>query len=255
MAKCYFDFHYNKPIHMENLIFKPQRTQQEQSEPKVFAKYNLGDIVVLRSFATHCIKVGKEFHFKESAPINVSPFMVIIRADRNEKAYRVDSRQSQDFVRYRCMWYDPNKGDFQEDVFFESLLFRIASYQDIQTREDLKKQEELLFGKTCMFRTREFEMSKVFPEKQPYNRFREVVNFIPPDLIVTGFKTAQDLGSDGKHDKPIVWRNEKQEVIRYDFEHRIVCQWYSTSQGKFIKKDFIPHALSFAEIILNIAEV
>lgn len=237
---------------MENLIFKPQRGIQET---KIFAKYNLGDVVVLRSFATHCTKVGEEYHFKATAPINVSPFMVIVRADRNEKVYAEDKRQQKDFVRYRCMWYDPNKGDFQEEIFFESLLFRIASYQDIQTREDFKKREDLLFGKTCIFRTRGFEMNKVFPEKQPYNRFREVVNFIPPDLIVTGFKTSQDLGSAGKYDKPFVWRNEKQDVIRYDFEDRIVCQWYSTAQGKFLKKDFIPHVLAFAEILPNFVEV
>ena len=235
---------------MENRIFNPYPNEGA----KVFAKYNLGDVVVLRSFATHCLRVGGEFHFKESAPINVSPFMMIVRADRNEKEHRTDDRQSQDFVRYRCMWYDPNKGEFQEEVFFESLLFRIISYQNLKLHTSLVEHEKLLYGKTCIFRTREFEMRKVFPENQRFNRFREVVNFIPPDLIVAGFKIAKDIGEDKKYSEDIIFYDKNNNVIRYDEKNRIICEWYSTSQGKFLKKDFIPQVLSFANIMTNFVE-
>lgn len=237
---------------MEQKIINPNDHSADKA-----ARYNLGDIVVLKSFATHCSKVGNEFHFKATAPINISPFMVIVRADRNEKNYRTDDKQSQDFVRYRCMWYDPNKGDFQEEVFFESLLFRVRTYDKVHVPkkdDEITEEEKLLFGKTALFRTREFEMSKVFPEHNPYNRFREIVNFIPPDLTVAGFKQAYDLREDGTKKQPFVYLNRNKEVIRYDYEHRVVCQWYSTAQGKFLKKDFIPHVLEYMPMSPNFVE-
>jgi len=230
---------------MEQRIFNPHN-------PEEFAKYNLGDIVVLRSFATHCKKVGDKFHFDTTAPINVSPFMVIIRADRNEKNFRTDKFKRSDFVRYRCMWYDPNKGDFQEAVFFEGTLMLVQAYNGKYNSEKQNIEKLFVYGDTANFRTRYFEMSKVFPEYNPYNRFREVVNFIPPDLTIGGFKIAKDMNSEGKHIISIKLNLKKGDaVVRYDCEERVLGQWYSTAQGKFLKRDFIPYTLEFVEIMTN----
>jgi len=216
------------------------------------AKFNLGDIVVLKSFAIYSHKIKDKFHFDQTAPINVSPFMIVIRADLNTSNYRTDCFQSQDFVRYRCIWYSPSKGDFQEDVFFESLLMRVKSYKEESSESSKSLCDVFKYGEAAIFRTRDLEMSKVFPEHNPHGRFKEVANFIPPDLVIAGVKIAKDIDKDGKERKIILKENDK--VNRYDCEHRIIGRWFSTTQGKFLKKDFIPHALEAMKINANFEE-
>lgn len=230
---------------MSSKIKNPKNPEQE-------AKFNLGDIVVLKSFAIYSHKIKDKFHFDQTAPINVSPFMIVIRADLNTSNFRTDDFQSQDFIRYRCMWYNPSKGDFQEEVFFESLLMRVKSYNDNLFESSKSLSEEFKYGDAAIFRTRDFEMSKVFPEHNPHGRFKEVANFIPPDLVVSGIKIAKDIDKDGKEKKISLEENGK--VHRYDCENRIIGRWFSTTQGKFLKRDFIPHALEAMEIKANFEE-
>lgn len=209
-------------------------------------KYKIGDIVTLKS---HPLLYN--LRIKGDGKL-VPPFMIVknIKVDSPNKKLKCEELDLKiaERIKYTCVWFDDNRTEFKEAIFYESML---KSYKKIYIeRKDGKLEEKPLdylslidevdnykvpkykFGKVVCFRTKKFEIFKKrdsikFVTKR--NKRKEIVtvtnivNFSSPDFVLCGAKRNERTNQ--------LFENGDSKQIESEILFKV--KWFNSFQMKF----------------------
>lgn len=189
------------------------------------AAFQLGDIVVLKSFPEPLDKVKKsESILLEESPSLIPPFMVIGKVFCNQDV-KNGHNSSTGFPRektyfYQCHWYDAVNGVFRTKRFYQPLIERLGKTFKIDAINKIQA------GAKVILSTSKVEKLKKFASDNIYASSRDLVKFLPPIMLVTDI-SEQSITE--------ITENDVQSIRS---KNTIKCIWYNAAKGKYESDDF-----------------
>lgn len=215
-------------------------------------EFNIGEVVTFKAhpmFKSSRIKGDSRY---------VPPIMVIkeVFFENKEKkiADEVSGQTIADYIKYTCLYFDDNKGEFVENTIYQSMLrtfkdlnyerinnngSRIEDYQSLITEIEQYKIPKYEYGKVVYFKTLKLEIykkrssKKIKVEKEGSLDVAEtlqyVVNYASPQLVICGYKKEQALDQ-------FYPTGKRKRIITSEY---FKVKWFNPFQQKFCEQ-FMP---------------
>ena len=219
-------------------------------------KYTIGNLV---TFKTHPLL--NDFRIKGDNKF-VPPIMMIKEVFIENKKKRTHDEETgeqvSDRIKYKCIHFDDNNGQFIESTIYESFLsgFEELKIERISDKGEVFRESETIimevknyfktplkykFGEKVSFITKKIEIykkrsSKILIEKNGKieqekirSKIQYVVNYASPDFLMCGFKKNED--------KNLFY--EDGTIKKQVGDNLLKVQWFNPSHQKF-SEQYLP---------------
>ncbi len=175
----------------------------------------------------------------------IPPFMAVaewVKENPKEKKLYdpTTGDQQSDLVKYRCIWFDDNRGEFQEHWLYESMIGVVKLFEKPKKREE--EPSDNLYGQVFTFSTQSWELAKRYAGKYSEKRntkrgmptlskvvekVQPSLRYVSPDLVVSGTKLNDS-------NAPLFsTRNGSNEQIRGRSEKLVKVMWFNYKEQKY----------------------
>jgi len=212
-------------------------------------KYNLGDLVVIKSYSSENPITGD--------PLSVPPIMVVSGIEiENSKKKTHDNNHGEQIaerIKYKLVWFDAKKSAFIEKIMYQSFLKKYSSSSDTDKKSTAEISHfKYEYGEIAQFKTLAFEIelkkkSVSESETKSYKNnskkadvFLKITEnttpllpFVSPDFVMTSMRLNEEKDRfDDKGNATVIVPKRLVKVM-----------WYNAQQQKYSEYEIAENCL------------